>query len=98
MLLVDDSPEQAQDIYRGRFESCFREHHARPLAAGYLRRRPAVTRRFYKGVLVGVGTPRNAALRAFSAVTWVAEARLPPLVRHRIPDATYQGVCLDGSP
>lgn len=32
MLPVDDSPEQAQDIYRGRFESCFREHHARLLA------------------------------------------------------------------
>jgi RNA polymerase sigma factor (sigma-70 family) len=29
---VDDSPEQAQDIYRSRFESCFREHHARLLA------------------------------------------------------------------
>jgi hypothetical protein len=34
---------------------------AREIAAGYLRRRPAVTRRYYKGVLVGVGTPRNAA-------------------------------------
>lgn len=32
MLPVDDSPEQARDIYRGRFESCFREHHARLLA------------------------------------------------------------------
>jgi len=32
MLPVDDSPEQAQDIYRGRFESCFREHHVRLLA------------------------------------------------------------------
>lgn len=30
MRPVDDSPEQ--DIYRGRFESCFREHHARLLA------------------------------------------------------------------
>lgn len=29
---VDDSPERAPDIYRGRFESCFREHHARLLA------------------------------------------------------------------
>lgn len=34
---------------------------AREIAAGHLRRRPAVTRRYYKGVLVGVGTPRNAA-------------------------------------
>jgi RNA polymerase sigma-70 factor (ECF subfamily) len=32
MLQVDDSPEQEPDIYRGRFESCFREHHARLLA------------------------------------------------------------------
>jgi RNA polymerase sigma-70 factor, ECF subfamily len=32
MLPVDDSPERAPDIYRGRFESCFREHHARLLA------------------------------------------------------------------
>lgn len=32
MPLVDDSPERAPDIYRGRFESCFREHHARLLA------------------------------------------------------------------
>jgi RNA polymerase sigma-70 factor, ECF subfamily len=32
MLPVDDSPKKAQDIYRGRFESCFREHHARLLA------------------------------------------------------------------
>jgi RNA polymerase sigma-70 factor (ECF subfamily) len=32
MPSVDDSPERAQDIYRGRFESCFREHHARLLA------------------------------------------------------------------
>lgn len=32
MLPVDDSPEQPQDIYRGRFESCFRAHHARLLA------------------------------------------------------------------
>jgi RNA polymerase sigma-70 factor (ECF subfamily) len=29
---IDDAPGQAQDIYRGRFESCFREHHARLLA------------------------------------------------------------------
>jgi hypothetical protein len=34
---------------------------AREIAAGHLRRRPAVTRRYYKGVIVGVGTPRNAA-------------------------------------
>jgi RNA polymerase sigma-70 factor (ECF subfamily) len=32
MLSVDDSPEGARDIYRDRFESCFREHHARLLA------------------------------------------------------------------
>jgi RNA polymerase sigma-70 factor (ECF subfamily) len=32
MLSADDSPEQEQDIYRSRFESCFREHHARLLA------------------------------------------------------------------
>jgi RNA polymerase sigma-70 factor (ECF subfamily) len=32
MLPVDDSPEQDQDIYRPRFERCFREHHARLLA------------------------------------------------------------------
>ncbi len=32
MLPVDDSPKQVRDIYRGRFESCFREHHARLLA------------------------------------------------------------------
>jgi RNA polymerase sigma-70 factor (ECF subfamily) len=32
MLSADDSPEQAHDIYRSRFESCFREHHARLLA------------------------------------------------------------------
>lgn len=32
MLQVDDSPEQEPDIFRGRFESCFREHHARLLA------------------------------------------------------------------
>jgi len=32
MLPADDLPERAQDIYRGRFESCFREHHARLLA------------------------------------------------------------------
>jgi RNA polymerase sigma-70 factor (ECF subfamily) len=32
MLQVDDSPEQEPDIYRGRFEGCFREHHARLLA------------------------------------------------------------------
>src|SRR4051794_18604722 len=29
---LDDSPEQAHDVYRDRFESCFREHHARLLA------------------------------------------------------------------
>lgn len=34
---------------------------AREIAAGDLRRRPAVTRRYYKGALVGVMTPRNAA-------------------------------------
>jgi len=34
---------------------------AREIATGHLRRRPAVTRRYYKGVLVGVMTPRNAA-------------------------------------
>jgi RNA polymerase sigma-70 factor (ECF subfamily) len=32
MLPIDDLPEQDPDIYRGRFESCFREHHARLLA------------------------------------------------------------------
>jgi RNA polymerase sigma factor (sigma-70 family) len=32
MLPVDDLSEQAGDIYRDRFESCFREHHARLLA------------------------------------------------------------------
>jgi RNA polymerase sigma-70 factor (ECF subfamily) len=32
MLPVDDLSEQARDIYRDRFESCFREHHARLLA------------------------------------------------------------------
>ena len=32
MPSIDDAPEQAPDIYRGRFESCFREHHARLLA------------------------------------------------------------------
>jgi RNA polymerase sigma-70 factor (ECF subfamily) len=32
MLPVDDSPERVPDIYRGRFESCFREHHSRLLA------------------------------------------------------------------
>lgn len=32
MLPVDDSPERARDIYRDRFESCFRDHHARLLA------------------------------------------------------------------
>jgi RNA polymerase sigma-70 factor, ECF subfamily len=32
MLPVDDSPERDPDIYRDRFESCFREHHARLLA------------------------------------------------------------------
>ncbi len=34
---------------------------AREIAGGNLRHRPAVTRRYYKGVLVGVGTPKNAA-------------------------------------
>ncbi len=34
---------------------------AREIAGGNLRRRPAVMRRYYKGVLIGVGTPRNAA-------------------------------------
>lgn len=29
MLPVEDSPEQEEDVYRGRFESGFREHHAR---------------------------------------------------------------------
>jgi len=32
MLPVDDSPGQEPDIYRGRFEGCFREHYARLLA------------------------------------------------------------------
>jgi RNA polymerase sigma factor (sigma-70 family) len=32
MLPVDDPPEQGPDIYRGRFERCFREHYARLLA------------------------------------------------------------------
>jgi RNA polymerase sigma-70 factor (ECF subfamily) len=32
MLPVDDSPERDPDIYRDRFERCFREHHARLLA------------------------------------------------------------------
>lgn len=32
MPLIDDAPGLAPDIYRGRFESCFREHHARLLA------------------------------------------------------------------
>jgi|SRR5436305_1072716 len=32
MLSVDEPPERAPDIYRGRFEGCFREHHARLLA------------------------------------------------------------------
>lgn len=32
MLPVEDPCEQPPDIYRGRFESCFREHHARLLA------------------------------------------------------------------
>jgi RNA polymerase sigma-70 factor (ECF subfamily) len=32
MPSVDDSPEPVPDIYRGRFESCFREHYARLLA------------------------------------------------------------------
>jgi len=32
MLPVNDAPEAAQDIYRGRFESCFREHYVRLLA------------------------------------------------------------------
>jgi hypothetical protein len=31
MLSAEDSPEQAQDIYRSRFESCLRKHHARLL-------------------------------------------------------------------
>lgn len=32
MLPLDDSSELAPDVYRGQFESCFREHHARLLA------------------------------------------------------------------
>jgi RNA polymerase sigma-70 factor (ECF subfamily) len=32
MPSVDDAPGSAPDIYRGRFEGCFREHHARLLA------------------------------------------------------------------
>ncbi|HEY0278109.1 MAG TPA: sigma-70 family RNA polymerase sigma factor [Solirubrobacterales bacterium] len=32
MLSLTDPPEQEPDIFRGRFESCFREHHARLLA------------------------------------------------------------------
>jgi RNA polymerase sigma-70 factor, ECF subfamily len=32
MGLADDSPEWEQDVFRGRFERCFREHHARLLA------------------------------------------------------------------
>lgn len=32
MPSIDDAPGPAPDIYRGRFESCFREHHARLLA------------------------------------------------------------------
>lgn len=32
MPSIDDAPESVPDIYRGRFESCFREHHARLLA------------------------------------------------------------------
>jgi RNA polymerase sigma-70 factor (ECF subfamily) len=32
MLPADDSPGRAQDIYRGRFESCFRLHYSRLLA------------------------------------------------------------------
>jgi RNA polymerase sigma-70 factor, ECF subfamily len=32
MLPVDESPDAAPDIFRGPFESCFREHHARLLA------------------------------------------------------------------
>ena len=32
MLPVEESPEQGEDIYRGRFERCFREHYARLLA------------------------------------------------------------------
>src|SRR3954467_15147212 len=32
MPSIDDAPGQAPDIYRGRFENCFREHHARLLA------------------------------------------------------------------
>jgi hypothetical protein len=34
---------------------------AREIAAGHLRRRPAITKRYYKGVLLSVATPRNAA-------------------------------------
>ncbi len=34
---------------------------AREIAGGNLRRRPAVTRRYYKGALIWVQTPRNAA-------------------------------------
>jgi RNA polymerase sigma factor (sigma-70 family) len=32
MPSIDDAPGQAPDIYRDRFENCFREHHARLLA------------------------------------------------------------------
>jgi RNA polymerase sigma-70 factor (ECF subfamily) len=32
MLPVDDTPEAARDIYRDRFEGCFRDHHAQLLA------------------------------------------------------------------
>jgi RNA polymerase sigma factor (sigma-70 family) len=32
MLPVDDAPQAAPDIYRGRFESCFRDHYAQILA------------------------------------------------------------------
>jgi RNA polymerase sigma-70 factor (ECF subfamily) len=32
MLPIDHPPEARQDIYRGRFESCFREHYVRLLA------------------------------------------------------------------
>ncbi len=34
---------------------------AREIAAGHLRRRPAVTKRYYKGVVIAVGTPKSAA-------------------------------------
>lgn len=32
MLPADEAPGPAHDIYRGRFESCFRDHHAQLLA------------------------------------------------------------------